>query len=250
MLMSRYKAGSIHLLISIAIGLGVIALMMFVWYPPPLFGALGGLGLMILLVGVDVVLGPLITTIIYKTGKPWLKLDLALIGLLQASALAYGMYVVALARPVLIVFAKDRFELVAAADLDSQQLSTAKFEEFKRFGWLGPKFIAAELPTDPDERSQLLLSTVAGGADIQLLPKYYRPIGSASKEIARRALSLEKLAVLNSKAKSEIEVLQREYAASKVEAGFLPLITKGADLTVIVDKAQGTPLRIVDLRPS
>ncbi len=76
--MSRWKAAGIHLSISILIGLVVGALLFGVWYPPPFFHAAGADMLVLLLVGVDVVLGPLLTLIVFKSGKRGLKFDLAL----------------------------------------------------------------------------------------------------------------------------------------------------------------------------
>ena len=57
---SRWQAGGGHLLISVAIGAAVLAAMILVWYPPPFFEATGGLGLVLLMIGVDVTLGPLL----------------------------------------------------------------------------------------------------------------------------------------------------------------------------------------------
>ena len=96
---SRWQAAGTHLLVSIAIAVAVVALMLALWYPGPLFEAAGGTGLLYILVGVDVVLGPLLTLIVFKSGKRGMKFDLAAIGLVQAAALLYGMHVVFLARP-------------------------------------------------------------------------------------------------------------------------------------------------------
>ena len=85
--MSRWKASGIHLLLSAAIAVVVLTLMLMVWYPWPLFEAAGGSRLVFILVGVDVTLGPLITLVIFKSGKPGLKFDLTVIALVQLAAL-------------------------------------------------------------------------------------------------------------------------------------------------------------------
>jgi len=78
-----------HLLLSVAIGAAVLAAMIVVWYPPPYFEATGGPGLVLLMIGVDVTLGPLLTTAVFNPAKGLgkLKLDLAVIGLLQLARL-------------------------------------------------------------------------------------------------------------------------------------------------------------------
>src|SRR5258708_32700411 len=107
--MTRWRASGLHLFLSIAIAAAVLALMLSLWYPGPLFEAAGGNDLLFILVGVDVVIGPLITLVIFRSGKRGLKFDLAVIGVLQIGALVYGMHVVYLARPAFIAFAKDQF---------------------------------------------------------------------------------------------------------------------------------------------
>ena len=67
--MSRWKAAGIHLGLSVVVAIGVVLLLYYVWYPQPFFDASGGKFLLMLLVGVDVVLGPLITWIIFDTKK-------------------------------------------------------------------------------------------------------------------------------------------------------------------------------------
>ena len=92
--MSRWRAAGIHLLISIAIAGAVLALMLGLWYGPTLFQAMGGAGLALILIGVDVVLGPALTLVVFRSGKRGLKFDLTAIALLQVVALLYGCYVV------------------------------------------------------------------------------------------------------------------------------------------------------------
>src|SRR4029078_12975478 len=110
--MSRWKAAGIHLSISLLIGLIVGALLFGVWYPPPYFHAAGADQLVLLLVSVDIVLGPLLTLVVFKSGKWGLKFDLTLIAVMQTIALVYGLSVVLRSRPVFLVAAVDRFVLV------------------------------------------------------------------------------------------------------------------------------------------
>ena len=53
--------------------------MLAVWYPQPYFAAMGGATLILLLIGVDVVIGPLITLIVFDPKKKSLRFDLAVI---------------------------------------------------------------------------------------------------------------------------------------------------------------------------
>ena len=56
--LNRYQAAGIHLAISVVVAATVLAALLFVWYPQPYFRLAGGAGLMVILIGVDVVMGP------------------------------------------------------------------------------------------------------------------------------------------------------------------------------------------------
>ena len=71
--------------------------MFWVWYPTPYFAIDGGWQVLRILAGVDVVLGPLLTFIVFKIGKPSLKFDMSCIILMQIGALIYGGMII---RPV------------------------------------------------------------------------------------------------------------------------------------------------------
>lgn len=115
--MTRWRAGSLHLGLSLLVGLAFAALTRFVWYPGPFFELSGAIGLLTILVPVDVLLGPLLTLIVFKSGKPSLRFDLTVIALLQASALIYGAWVIAEARPVYVVFFGNQLSVIRSTDL-------------------------------------------------------------------------------------------------------------------------------------
>ena len=79
--MSRFKAAGIHLGISFVIFVFLAYLVLFEWYPGIFFNTDGGWRGMRIIVGVDLVLGPTLTLVAYKAGKPGLKFDLTAIAL-------------------------------------------------------------------------------------------------------------------------------------------------------------------------
>lgn len=90
--MSRWKASFYHFLISLVV-MGIVAsLVCWRWYPPGLFGMAKAGVLLAVLASVDLVLGPLLTAIVFRAGKPGLKFDLAVIALVQVAALFYGLH--------------------------------------------------------------------------------------------------------------------------------------------------------------
>ena len=247
--MTRVRAASLHLGISVIVAFISVASMILVWYPPPLFQLLGGFELLLLIVGVDVTLGPLLTFVVFKSGKKGIKFDLSVIAFLQLSALIYGASVVFIARPGYIVFVKDRFEMVRVADIEPRRLAEARIGRFRSFPLGRPQFIGSVLPTDPREVQEVVFSALSGGPDVAELPKYYADLEVVRDVMVRKSMPLDELKKLNPGAVASIDLLPRELGRNDSELGFLPLRIRRTFAAVIVDRTARLPVKIVDLRP-
>jgi hypothetical protein len=243
--MSRWKASGIHLLLSAAIAGAVVLFMLTVWYPWPLFEAAGGSYLVLILVAVDVTLGPLITLVIFKAGKWGLKFDLTVIAALQIAALAYGIHTVYLARPVYLAFTVDRFELVSAKDIDPADLASVTREEFKRLPLGRPRYVAAVQPADQNERLRIM-GTALKGKDLQLYPQYYVPYAEQMQDALTRAKPLNKLA---ERAPEAVEDYLRSSGRARDSVRYVPMMAARHNATVIVDAASGAVLDILLVDP-
>jgi len=173
--LTRGQALGIHLLISAIVAAGVLILMLALWYPPPFFEVQGGGQLAFIVIGVNFVLGPVVAFFVFKPGKRGLKFDVVVLALVQVAALAYGFHVVAGARPAFLVLVTDQFEVVAAGDLEPEQLALARRPEFRRLALDGPVRVYSDAPREGDARKNILLSVLAGGPDVQLRPEYFVP---------------------------------------------------------------------------
>lgn len=246
--MSRWKAASIHLSISVFVGLLVLALLFLVWYPQPYFNAAGGQALIIILLGVDIVLGPLLTLVLFKSGKKNLALDLCLIATIQASALIYGLYVIAQARPVFIVAAVDRFEVVSANTLDAAELAKGSEPEFRQLSWSGPRLVAAKLPVDADKRSDLLFSSLAG-KDIQAFPEFYVAYAEEAPNLLKRAHPLAGLRQSKPDCATLITNWLKKHQRDESDIVWLPITAKKAALTMLLDAKTGATLDALPIDP-
>jgi hypothetical protein len=214
------------------------------WFPGALFEAAGGLGLLYLLIGVDVVLGPLLTLIVFKAGKPGMKFDLAVIATLQLAALVYGFSVVAQARPAFVVFVLDRFEMVAEVELAPEELAAATRPEFRSVPWTGPKLVAADMPTDNAER-QKLVELAQAGVDLQHFPKYYVPYEERTKEVLAKALTIAKLRATEPANMPAVEAWLKSSGTKEDEVRALLLRTRFAWLVVLVDPRTAQPVKML-----
>jgi hypothetical protein len=172
-----------HFLVTVVVAFLSGLLIFKVWYPGGLAAYVGGVELYKLVVLVELCLGPIMSLVIFNSAKPRLELfrDYLVVALIQLSALAYGLYVVAESRPAFVVFVKDRLEVVAAVELTAADYVGASGAPFDGAAWFGPRFICVEPPVDIKERNDLLFSAV-GGRDIQYFPKYYRNCGVGERE--------------------------------------------------------------------
>lgn len=246
---NRFQASAAHLLLSGVVALLSAALVFVLWYPGLFSHASGVANIFLLLLGVDVVLGPLITLIVFNTKKKELQRDLMMVVLVQLAALLYGLYIVFVARPVYLVFNVDRFDVVYANQLFEDELGKASDPAYRGLPWLGPKTVGARLPTDTKARNDILFSAVGGGSDVQHMPQYYVPYVELQSAAAQRAQPLAALHAWNSGKAAVVDALLKKYAAQKIEVGFVPLKAKVNDLSVVIDTKTGAVLEMVDLQP-
>ena len=245
--MTRWQAAGIHLGISAVIAAAVMGVLFLLWYPSTYFTAMGGEQLVYLLVGCDVVLGPLCTLIIYKHGKKHLALDLAVIGFIQSAALAYGIAVAAGARPVYTVYVVDRFEVTAANDIDKQDLDRAKDVRYKSLPWTGPLTVAALKPNSADEQLEMIMSGMQG-KDMNAYPHLFVPYETVKDDAARRAQPLSALRRLNPGREDVIDTFLRRHNLKEDEVAFLPLKAKRDARTVMLNR-RGDILGMLALTP-
>ena len=235
------KAAAIHLCLSLLI-VGALALVIFkVWYPMPLASATGVAVIFFMVFVVDLIVGPLLTLIVYKKNKKSLLFDLTVIVIIQIAALSYGIYSLSQARPVWLTFYNNRFELVRLNDIEDSYLENAA-EEYTHASFTGPNWVAAK-PIGTFQRIEDLKFGNKLGAKIVHQPTLYYPIEQAYPNIKAKAYELSKLEAANNKTD-----IDKHITANPNAVGWLPLWGQQQHMVVLIDK-EGMPLSIVDLRP-
>jgi hypothetical protein len=189
---ARLIAFACHLLLSAAIVALTMAVVIGVWYPSPLFYVQDFSTVLLTLVGVDLVLGPLLTFIVYNPSKVLLKFDLVIILLIQLSALSYGVYTSFISRPVYVVYSTDRFNSVSANEYQNIDLKkVSKENRYLQTSITGPLWLGAVAPVKltPAEKMDLEFSAALGDG-LRMMPQYYVPY----EKIKADALRMGKLA--------------------------------------------------------
>ena len=179
----RVRAFLIHLAISFIIFLVLAYLIITYWYPLPFFYTDGGWQGLRIIVSVNLVLGPLLTLIVYKPGKPGLKLDLTLIGLAQAAALTWGIWITYTERPVAVIYTLDHFTSVSAKLLNNAGLSQ---ENIKSYGYTSPVPIYVDLPQEPDQQKKYLAQAVSSRTPLYLFTELYQKFDTENMQILKQ----------------------------------------------------------------
>lgn len=236
----KIKAFLVHLMLSIGLLAIILLMIYFIWYPYPLLKAVGGEHIFLLLVVIDVVLGPILTFIVYKKHKKTLKFDLAVIGLIQVAALIYGVQSLLLAKPSWIVFNQNKFELVQYNQIIVKDIQDSQFTAKL---WSKPDFVAVKLSSHVGERSEQILQEVLTGVSLAQQPENYVSLASKNRQLISEAKALTELSNFNNV--SKVKRILSKYTAATL---WLPLKTNGLDMVVLLNN-DGNVVEIVDLRP-
>lgn len=238
----RFHFMGMHVLFSICLLIFALWLVFGLWYPTPLAAAVGVISIYGLLLAVDLILGPILTFVVYKEDKKKLKFDLCVILLLQMSAYLFGLYTIAQGRPAWQVFVVDDIELVSPIDLRKTEDYKIK-DDFKPMLWHKPQWVAAVYSSDPVKMQQQKEDEMFNGINISTRPETYEKIQVKAHAIVSKLKPIAELGKFNHDA--EIKKQLSPYHNVK---GWLPVKAPEMDMVALFDE-HGQPIDIVNLRP-
>lgn len=222
-----------HLLVSFVIAILSLYLVFWVWYPSPLDKALGVQDIFLLLLCIDVIVGPVLTLIVAKKGKKTLKMDLLTIGVVQLLALTYGLYIVAQGRPVWMIYNFGRFELVQAYEAVLNPNNSSSNIFYLRV--TGPVWGAVtDSPPESIDKKKAYLRA-------EFLRLYDE---KAAANVGAHSLPLAVLKRFNDP--EQVDAILSAYPEAD---RFVPMAANQKSVSVLVDQETGIPIAIVDLSP-
>jgi hypothetical protein len=164
----------------------------YFWYPTDYLDLTRFREIALILICVDLVMGPILTFIVFNPKKSSLVFDLSVIAFLQLIALGYGCYTLYQDHPLFVTFTIDRFTIVTAKDADPK---TAKYDEYKISKLSSPVVAFAALPETIENRNELILGVMSGAPDLDRRIDLYKPymenIHTASKRVLDQQLLIE-----------------------------------------------------------
>ena len=245
----RLHAACIHLGVSLSIAALAAAVVFGLWYPYPYREISGGRSLFLLVVFVDVVMGPLITLVIFNRNKPRRELmtDFLVVGLLQLAALSYGIWTVFVARPVHLVYEYSRLAVVSAAQLNDEQLQKAP-PELRKLPLTGPTLLSLR-PLEGAKEQFDSTMLAASGVPQAAQPELWQPYDAGRAEMLATA---QPLAGLRQKYPAQAALIDSEVAKTgKPEAGllYIPVLSRDTAWSVLLDAQTARPLGFIPLDP-
>ncbi len=231
----RLKASGIHLILSLIIAALAALLVFGIWYPYPYRDISGGRELFLLVVTVDVILGPLITLAVFNRKKPWTELrrDLAMVVLLQLGALGYGLWTVYVARPVHLVFEIDRFRVVHAVDVPVELLGQTP-RDVNALPVTGPTLLSLRPFKDSKENMDATMAALQG-LSLSARPDLWQPYALAIPEILKAAKPVAALKTRFASQAGEIDRILASAGAAPQSMVYLPMVGRKSFWTVFLD---------------
>jgi len=235
----RLKAFGLHLLGSASALTLVLGVLYLGWYRWPGWYLSGVAHVILIMVGVDVVLGPLLTMIVANSSKPLreLRRDIGIIVTVQLIALGYGTTALWDGRPLYYAFSADCLEIVQASEVKETNTGTGPAPDLAPHWYSLPRWIWAPLPQDAEAAQKIVVSALQGGADVTGMPQYYKPWNQGLGDLKRTLKKVDDIRYFSSRQK---QVLKQRLQAS----GFSPeapngiaLMGRGPSLLAVIDPA-------------
>jgi len=240
----RAKVAGIHLMVSGVVALCGLYLVFGIWHPNPMQTAVGVTQIFLMLLAIDVIVGPLLSLIVASSKeKKTLKFDLSVIAVVQLAAYLYGMHSIAVSRPVYLAFDTLRFEVVQA-DSVVRVADKTILSEYQSNPLFYPQWVSVRPYKDAAEQSQRTFLELQEGVSPAMQADLYQPINEGWGGMLERKHGLEELKRYNS-----AEQVAKELAAYPQADSFLPMKAPAVDMAVLLDSKHKQVLGIVDLRP-
>lgn len=243
----RLRASGIHLAICLLIAALAGILVFVLWYPYPYREISGGRELFLLVVSVDVVLGPLITLAIFSRKKAWpvLRRDLIVVGLLQLAGLGYGLWTVYVARPVHLVFEYNRFRVVHAIEVPVQMLDKTPAGIVALPLW-GPTLLSLRPFRNNDEQADATLADIAG-MPLATRPDLWQSYEAGKAEVIKEAKPVSRLKARFPAQVAAIDKILQSTGRTADTLAWVPMIGRKTFWTAFVDPATAQVLAFLPL---
>ncbi|MEO0615204.1 MAG: hypothetical protein AAFY69_03625 [Pseudomonadota bacterium] len=246
MMLERKTTILLHLALTAAVAAAVVAVIFLLWYPAPYFAVSGARDVLLTLLGVHLVVGPLLTTYLYKPGKKGLWFDMVCVVVMQGAALGYGGLVIYEQRPLFVVFSVDRFAVLPETDLVHDGSTIAACTDATR-----PPCLAVAVPPDDIElRNALLVRSLEEGIELEQQPAFWQPLSAQRAVVLDKAQRLAALADQSEAAARGVSRVLTDTGRDAEALRWVPVINKRLQaFALIIDAESAVPIDVVAVDP-
>jgi hypothetical protein len=242
----RLKAFGLHLLSSATVLSLILGALYLGWYRWPGWYLADAVHVVMVLVGVDVVLGPLLTFIIARSSKPRRELvrDIAVIVAVQLCALIYGSVSLWNGRPLYFAFSESVLQMVQAYDIDTDEAALGRRQnpDLAPHWYSLPRWIWAPLPKDQQEHDKIVASAIGGGDDVISMPRYFQSWDKGLPDLRTQLKKVDDVAYFSKPDKKVLSERMRAAGLATDQLDTMVLSGRGRPLLAVFDR---TTLKIV-----
>ena len=230
----RHTAAGLHFLGSLSVFALLVGILLLFWYPSPYFSASGGWQGLRLVAAVDLVLGPLVTLIIFNPAKSRreLAMDLGVVVLIQVAALLWGIRAIYEQRPVAVAFLDSSFYTVPAAALTSQGVDLQMLD---RFGVSHPVFVYVEKPVAGEALQRFEQRLEQDRIPPHEQAELYRPLSEHLSEVFGSSLDIDQIMQAFPDMRSGVERVLGDANGSREDFRYLALTSRYRNILLIFD---------------
>jgi hypothetical protein len=236
----RLRLFRLHLAASATVLSVVLGSLYLGWYHWPGWYLAVATPVIMVLAGVDLALGPLLTLIIANPNKNRRELtrDIAIIAMVQLLALGYGSVQLWSGRPLYYVFSNGILQLVQAYDVDPQDATLARSEssEFAPHWYSLPRWVWAPEPAGAAPPA----SASATRPDYSTMPRDFKPWEAGLGELRGRLQSVDSVGFFIFNEKSALKMRIQAAGINPDERNAIPMTGRGRPVLVVFDPAAMT----------
>jgi hypothetical protein len=235
----RLKAFSLHLGSSATILTLLLGSLYFGWYRWPGWHLTDVTTVVLVMVGVDVILGPTLTFIIanQKKSRRELTRDIGIIVVVQLCALTYGSVSLWNGRPLYYAFSESLLQLVQAYDIDAKEAEAGRRNNpaLAPHWYSLPRLIWAPLPQNTEESRKIVTSAITGGDDVISMPKYFRPWEDGLPSLRSQLKKVDDAAYFSKGEKKKLKERMKAAGLPDDQLNTMPLTGRGYPLLAVFD---------------
>jgi hypothetical protein len=235
----RLKALGLHLLASASVLTLIVGSLYLGWYRWPGWYLTDVARVVLILVCVDVVLGPLLTFIIASKNKPRRELvrDIGIIVVVQLCALVYGTTSLWNGRPLYYAFSETVLQQVQAYDIDAKEVELGQKENpaLAPHWYSTPRWIWAPLPQDKEESQKIVVAAITGGDDVISMPRYFKPWDQGLASLRAKLKKVDDVAYFSKGEKMKLKQSMRAAGLPDDQPNTMPLTGRGYPLLAVFD---------------